>query len=218
MTKYSNAQLDTLAAAVPGPYGPLTRVSDVAVEANFDDNGDVKLKFTSPVLTTPVYISRNQLADAQMRDKVIFEAQAGKGHNSVVEKIFEVVRTTYAYLKNAAGPEYTDTEKEVAYNLLRSITPLIGAMPKISNAWSEGDIPTIANTISGSGLNRTSTVVITGGTPFAVVIDWGDGTFSVGTGSAAYGPHTYVAGTYTIRATVVGPKGVAEDRDTVTPA
>jgi len=217
MTKYSNAQLDTLAAAVPGPYGPLTRVSDVAVEANFDDNGDVKLKFTSPVLTTPVYISRNQLADAQMRDKVIFEALSGKGHNAVVERIFEVVRTVYAYLKNAAGPEYTDTEKEVAYNLLRTITPLIGAMPKIANAWSEGDITTIANTISGTGLSRTSTVVVTG-SPIAVVIDWGDGQFSVGTGSAAYGPHTYVAGTYTIRATAVGAKGVAEDRDTVSPA
>lgn len=213
MTKYTNSDVNTLAAAIPAPYGPLTRVTDVNATLNYDDNGDAKIKLTSALASTVVWASRNELADADQIAKILFEAHSISGINAPMYEIFKVVTAVYAYLKAAAFP-YSDAERDIAYNALRDIMGLVGMGPGRSNAFDEGNVTTITNTISGSGLSRTSTLVTTGA-PTIIAVEWGDGATSSGAGPHS---HTYLAGTYTIRAIAVGRKGVAQDVDVVSPA
>ena len=54
----SNATIDTAAAAVPSPYGPLTRVTDVADLP--EPNSEIRLEFTS-ALSETVYATYAEL-------------------------------------------------------------------------------------------------------------------------------------------------------------
>ena len=118
MTVYTNANIDTLAAAVPGPYGPLTRVSDLDTDYKFDDNGDVHLEFTSAVSSTPVFATRNQLADADRLSQILVNAHSGSGVNGGLDAIYNVVSSVAAYLKAAALP-YTAQDRATVFTMLR---------------------------------------------------------------------------------------------------
>jgi len=215
MTVYTNANIDTLAAAVPGPYGPLTRVSDLDTDYKFDDNGDVHLEFTSAVSSTPVFATRNQLADADRLSQILVNAHSGSGVNGGLDAIYNVVSSVAAYLKAAALP-YTAQDRATVFTMLRSVMPLVGMHTSAPLTWNPGGGVTVSAVMSGAVKAWTATITVTGA-PSSVIVDWGDGTSDVGASPLVPMLHNYVAaGAKTIRITAVGKNGVAETTKTVT--
>lgn len=62
---YTNAEVDTLAAAVPSPYGPLTRVTDFESSVFPQPSGNIRGTFTS-ALSTTVYFSPKELTNLDL--------------------------------------------------------------------------------------------------------------------------------------------------------
>lgn len=77
---FSNAQVDTLAAAVPSPYGPFTRVTDFESAGVPVPNGAIRGQFTS-ALSEAVYFTPEELGNL---DLVLKRDQENHGYTSVV--------------------------------------------------------------------------------------------------------------------------------------
>jgi hypothetical protein len=67
-TTVTNANVDTGAAAIAAPYGPLTRVTDITTLAT--PNSDLRLEFTT-ALSTTVYMTYDELVDADMSEGIL---------------------------------------------------------------------------------------------------------------------------------------------------
>lgn len=64
----TNAQVDTAAAAVPAPYGPLTRVTDMSHLPTPNENILIRLTTASG---SSIYMTYNQLTNPEVRDRVL---------------------------------------------------------------------------------------------------------------------------------------------------
>lgn len=71
-TTVSNATVDTAAAAVGAPYGPLTRVTDMDTLPT--PNSQHKIAFTSNVGSTPVEMTYEELLITGVRDRILEQA------------------------------------------------------------------------------------------------------------------------------------------------
>lgn len=71
-TIVDNSDVDTAAAAVPSPYGPLTRVSDV--EQYPEGNSNQQIEFTSNVGATVLFMSYDQLMNTDVRNRLLHQA------------------------------------------------------------------------------------------------------------------------------------------------
>ncbi len=78
MPTISNGTVDTAAAAVPAPYGPLTRVTDMSTLPTPNDR--FKIELTDQNSNT-IYARYEELADAERILEIVFEAN---GHNAVM--------------------------------------------------------------------------------------------------------------------------------------
>jgi hypothetical protein len=205
MTQKTTANVASLAEAVPGPFGPLTTVTDVDTDLNFDDNTDSKIEFTSDVADTPVFMTYNQLNDAAMRDEILLMAHSGNGLNGWMVMVVESLRTIVTYADSIGSDLYSNIETTNIVKALRSITRLTGSVANDPTPWNKGQVTKIAQVISGTGASRTATLTFTGADPILVMTDWGDGNVDVGAGPNS---NTYaIDGTYTIRSTAVGAGG-----------
>lgn len=205
MTQRSNANFDTLAAAVPAPYGPLTRVTDINTAFDYDDNSDAKVEATS-ALNVTVFISYNQLNDAATRDAILFRAHAVKGINAIIDPIQHTIKALNAYLSSLSGPGFSDAEALKVFNVVRTMLPFVGMPANNSTAWEPGRKTGVTQVISGTDASRTATLMLEGD-PALVVTFWGDGNYDIGNG-----PHTntFAAdGDYVIQTIAIGPGGVA---------
>lgn len=70
-TTITNSNLDTLAAAVPAPYGPLTRVTSVASLPT--PNSEIRIEFTSQY-SISVWLTYEELQVAGVRDRILAQA------------------------------------------------------------------------------------------------------------------------------------------------
>lgn len=75
-TTKTNAQVDTLAAAIAAPYGPLTRVTDIEAATVPTPNSGLRIEFTSAIDDTPVWASFDELSSLANR-AIILEAAHG---------------------------------------------------------------------------------------------------------------------------------------------
>lgn len=112
----SNATIDTAAAAVAGPYGPLTRVSDV--DADFPTpNGNIRIKFTSNIGSTVVYLTYNQLLDAHVTLRILEQAHS---MTKRVQDIKTEISDAYA-VTNAFSVPHTYADLKAAWNKVKLV-------------------------------------------------------------------------------------------------
>lgn len=212
MTQYTNSDLNTLAAAVPAPYGPLTRVGDIPDQ---DPNGDVAVEFTSSVSSTPVWLSRNQLASASRYLRVLEDAHSGAGINAgPALEMKRMVEVAYRRIVSFGSLPFTNEEIKEIYNILRTVPGLIATQGNISD--EPRDEIVLAFTVTDAGDQHAAVVNTTTGKYDLIMWDWGDGTYSFTT-SGSPANHDYVsAGSETVTAIAVGPGGVKELSKAVT--
>lgn len=122
----TNSQVDTAAAAVPAPAGPLTRVTDLDA-MNISYNQDISLQFTTdgsaPALGAvyTVYLTYNELVDADLVIKRLKE-QIGIPYTmyDFIDRL-DTINTA----AQALTPPYTDTMwKTLWWDLLQDLPEL----------------------------------------------------------------------------------------------
>lgn len=124
----SNATVDTAAAAVPAPYGPLTRVTDLDA-LGINPDSEVVIEFTTdgsaPAMgeVFTVRMSYSELTNTAIRDRIL-EYTAGVANNvlSLIDRI-DTVNTAAA----ALTAPYTEANYATLIGLLRSNFPEIWA-------------------------------------------------------------------------------------------
>jgi len=118
MATYNNTQINTACAAVAGPYGPFTRVTDMAVQPVPNDM--VKIQVTDNNGKT-LFMTYEELTTAALRNKRIAEVY---GYEYVLHALINQVasiNTTLQAMKETDGLGYTVAEYEQAVELLRGI-------------------------------------------------------------------------------------------------
>jgi hypothetical protein len=123
MATYDNTQVNTACAAVAGPYGPFTRVTDMAVQPVPNDM--VKIQVTDANGKT-LYMTYAELTTAALRNKRIAEVY---GYEYVLHALINQVasvNTALQAFKEADASGYTVTEYEQAVELLRGIDVISG--------------------------------------------------------------------------------------------
>lgn len=204
-TQITNAQLDTLAAAVALPYGPLNRVG--SVPAN-DPNVDTKVEFTSAIATTHVWLSYNDLFNGARALVILRNYHAGSGLNvhpwATIRRVAEVVYRRAA----AASAPYSDADIEELYDMLRTLVPIIGTSPNLDDQPRHKVVTGF--TLSDAGSHAMHVVNTATGKYTLIMWDWGDGTYTF-TNSLSPSPanHTYSgAGSKTVIQTIIGAGGI----------
>lgn len=117
----TNAAVGVLAAAVPAPYGPLTRVTDV--EAFGSPNVDVKIEFTD-TLGSKVYLTWAQLndADAVQRQIAYAEGLQYRTHKLIAD--IQAIDALADATKNVSGGGYTPEEYDALVLAIRALDPI----------------------------------------------------------------------------------------------
>lgn len=108
----NNSAVDTLAAAVAAPYGPLTRVTNVSTLPT--PNSDIKLEFTS-ALSATVYLTYEEL---QTPGSLLYLLEIQHGLTTVVETIKADVAELYAYTNGLSAP-HTEAEYQQIQEYIR---------------------------------------------------------------------------------------------------
>lgn len=124
-SRVTNKQVDEAAAAVAGPYGPLTRVTDV--EEFEGNNRHMRFEFTDQLGKT-VLASYDELIDAQAIARQIALAE---GVSYTVNKLIEQVDDLYTYtdgIDNSNGGPYTQEQYEQIIAKLRDIHEISGLL------------------------------------------------------------------------------------------
>ena len=218
LTTKTNANIDALAGAVPAPYGPLTRVTDMDA-LGYIPNSDRPIAFTSNVSTTAVSMSYDQLADVRTRDEILKEAHSKRNINGEFDEMVKAIAVLYAYTSSMSLP-HLDSEKVLVLEGLRAQREIVAQPPNFINMNANPPVTLIVDfTVvdaegAGAGLAAQVTNTTVGG--FLYRWDWGDGTFSTGQNPAN---HTYGgAGVKTVTLTVIGWEGVKSVSKNVTMA
>lgn len=114
----SNATINTAAAAVPGPYGPLTRVTDVSTLPQ--PNSEFQIEFTDTRGLT-VWATHGQLTDAEAIQRQIALAE---GINYTVHALITEIAAINTYAQSirlVAGGPYTNVHLRELVNRLNAI-------------------------------------------------------------------------------------------------
>lgn len=117
-TTVTNGNLDTLAAAVPSPYGPLTRVTSVASLPT--PNSEVRIEFTSQY-SVSVWLTYEELQVAGVRDRIL--AQAHEWTDIVANMKTEI--NALDALAEAMSAPHTYADYKVLVDYLRDNFPWI---------------------------------------------------------------------------------------------
>ena len=163
----SNAQFDTACAAVPPPFGPLTRVGNVPSVA---PNSHIATTVTSAAPFSRTFtISYNDLTDARTRDRILREAHAPDYADHLV--IGSLLRAATAVHLSTGMAPMSKANYSRLINTLLYTSRVFGAHP--IEAWKEVDtnqtvrLGTITPAVSGN--NVTLTVNYSGAAEYLVV-------------------------------------------------
>lgn len=212
----SNANLDTAAAAVPAPYGPLTRVGSVA-DLNY--NSHLPVEFTS-ALSKTVFISFDDLSDVAVRDKILAEVHSTNGVVDAGYRLHLLVNVLKAFLDTADNTGwYSDEEFAKAVRMLRYFQPIFALLPIAAYLEYDGTPVNPSFTSDDTLLVVDFTNTSTGEADF-YLWDFGDGDVLFVDGfSDDPVEHTYDgADTYTVTLTAIGPGGIKIASDDITVA
>jgi hypothetical protein len=217
----TNANVDTAAALVPYPFGPLTRVGSVVAAG---PNSQLPIDFTlaAPFATTHVYLSYDQISDL---DTVTDSIKDQIGLQAVIHDLMLVTRVVDRYMTQETIPPATSPEYMRIINAFRHINTLFAQVPNIApieyqhTGLIEADFTVVDADGGGAGLAAAVTPTITGDVSM-VLWEWGDGTSTIEI-AAPFDPanHTYgSAGAKTVTMTAIGRGGVVTVRKSVTMA
>lgn len=225
LSTITNATLDAALAAIPGPYGPLTRTgtdTDLSVNA-VAPNSMLKLHFKSTVNTdVDIYASYDQLVDdTQVRDDIL---EGAFGLRAKFVKLDAWVTQMNAVINGANFNALTMDNYWVNsawMSILRMFVSLVEIGIDIPfEAYHEVDghnretlnaAFTLVDSANIVTFHNTST-----GQYQIALVDWGDNHVELWKGEDLV--HDYsgeAAGNYTVRLVIVGPKGVDFATDTV---
>lgn len=213
MAEINNGQIETAAAAVPAPYGPVTRVGDAP---NADPNQNMKIEFESALGVT-FYASYEELTDSTTINNILERAHSRRGFNHPAWELAQTIQILAAYIDSLDGPPYSDDEYQMIIDVLRTQRPIMAQPPNL-NFSSDASIVPVANftvvDADGAGAGLAADVTNTStGTIYLYLWDWGDGDTSTGASPAN---HTYATdGEKSITLTVVGPGGTSSVTKTV---
>lgn len=203
LSKKTNANFDTLAAAVKAPFGPFTRVGDVA---DLDVNSHIPVECTTATSKT-VYVSYDTLNNADLLEKFL---QDNMGADYLFYQIALIVEVINANIKDIDPPPATLAEQREILLSLALIPTLFGTFPwkallEHDNSLKvEADFTATEDGVDASIFHFAATV---SGQHYLRLWDFGDGETSL----ADNPDHTYAADdTYTARLIVIGAGGVVE--------
>lgn len=211
----TNAQFDTLASGVPGPFGPLTRVGSLEEATRLVPNSRTPIEVyssTAGIGDTHFYISYEELSDAKVTERILREA-FGVRYNVLDLQVFAEMFHGAIEAVDVLDATHEDYERTMG---------LIQFYPKIRDFTAKWDKYELKNSnriqasftlAVTSAAVRTMTNTSTGYDIQTYVIDWGDGTFdridSTPAAPFTTQAHTYTAdGTYEIVLYAAGGGGV----------
>lgn len=219
LTQISNATFDAALAAVPGPYGPLTRTgsspaTDLDALPRVEPNARTEFEVVGQG-SVHFFISYEQLVNTDLLNDKLREAYGIKFRFNEAR---EVAETIFRYLDSVDPLALTVAQYQEYMRLWQYIVPIIGHLnPQHSfQEVTRANIVDAAFTTSAAPTAGHRTVVNTStGLVDYYLWDWGDGAVSLQVaGAAVPSPHLYaVDGTYVIRLIAVGPGGVDEHSD-----
>lgn len=220
VTTVDNTAYDAELAAVPVPFGPLTRTgttTDLDVNPSVSPNSDVPFRVLSASLQE-VFISFDQLQNTVQRNHMVKEAHGIQGRmddlsNWAAE--FDAIINGANFDPLLAPDNYWQTLLQ-AFRFM----PMLGIQMPFEAYEEVGDSNTLL-VASFSQAQVTNTVTITNlttGLYSGGLFDWGDGRVDIvpGINEVFPGPHTYADGSYTTRLFLIGPQGISVDTDSVT--
>lgn len=201
----SNATFAAACAAVPGPFGPLTRVGDLEAATVPVPNSHIRFAVTGQG-GLAFYISYDEMSRAGVRNDVLREAYGLPYIVNELKTFIEVLYNASLQMDDiltATAEEYRDV-----FNLFKYYPAIIGLTPVHSfSEMSKSNELVASFTMSGTGATRAVVNTSTGydqATAFWIW-DWGDGEYSYVENPT---PHTYaVDGTYDVRLLVGGRGG-----------
>jgi hypothetical protein len=115
----TNGNIDTAAAAVPAPFGPLTRVTSVADLPT--PNSEITLELTAATGET-VYMTYEQLQDADVVQRILSYAT---GLQYKTQEIIDTIETINTAAQALTAP-YTYAEYKALIDDLREIVEVKG--------------------------------------------------------------------------------------------
>lgn len=123
MATITNTQVNTAAAAVPTPYGPFTRVTDMTTLPTPNDLQQIELVDANG---NTLYMTYNELADAVAVQQILAK-RYGKQYvlHALINQV-NTINTTLQTIRNANGQGYTDAEYRQVIALLRTINETSG--------------------------------------------------------------------------------------------
>lgn len=211
----TNTQFDAAAAAVPAPFGPVTRQENVGT-ATPNSHLPVLVRSAAP-FSRDFRISYSDLLDVERRNRVFFNAH--EADNVIHLMLGSIVRAAAAvHLTNNFAP-MTDANFQRFIRTLRFLNNLFGVVP--IEAWKEVDADEtvrIGSPTGNTALAYSLSIPVTGAADY-VVVDFGvpaatphnptGRVFNLSAGGVATATNTYAAaGTYQVTIIAVGAGGV----------
>jgi PKD repeat protein len=174
-TTVANGAFDSLAAAVPAPFGPLTRVGSLATEPRVLPNSGTRIAVTGQG-SVAFEISYDELNNPGVRDGVIAEAYGFRNALLDLKTFAEAV-----YRETSQIDLFTGTEAQYAeaMRMFQYFEPIIG-LPGVKY-WDiehKANVIKASFTYSGTGASRTFVNTTVGYGITQWFWDFGDGTYS----------------------------------------
>jgi hypothetical protein len=203
----TNGQFDTAAAAVPAPFGPFTRVDNVAAVA---PNSHLPVQCTAFGGTKTIYVSFDTLNDAKLLEAFIRDTF---GIEYLLYQISLVSKVLAANIAEIDPPLTTAAEKQEILKSLSIIPTLFGTFPWKAHIENDKSLEVqvdFSGTPSGADLALVQDI---DGQYYLKLWDFGDGATSLDDNPT----HTYdLDGTYDVRLIVIGAGGIKEKRKSFT--
>lgn len=203
-TTVTNATFDAALAAVPAPYGPLTRTGTATdlQEPTVTPNSNLRVAVRSVPTQMIFQISYEDLLNVQVRDDLMKEAHGYRGVFLDLKNFIAAMNLSLASVNPlTASPELFG----LILNALAMLVPAVNQAERHTNLSSEPYSPVTASyTTSGTGATRTFTNTSTGRALFRLWT-FGDGTYSTGVSPTKTWT---VDGTYVVRLVNIGANGL----------
>jgi PKD repeat protein len=214
-TTVDNTAFDALLAAVPAPFGPLTRTgtdTDLDTAPTVAPNSQIKYHVLSAA-GVDVYISADELGDADVTLAICRDAHGESTVLLDLDGFSQAIATVFNALGDPLAIDHADYIP--IFRAFQNLKELLGLIPSME--WTDaGDVadPVVADFTATPAALVVS--FVNNGTEADATIwgwDFGDGNFD---SDWTPGDHTYAAaGTYTITLYVFGPYGWTVDTQEV---
>jgi len=217
-TTINNATFDAALAAIPAPYGPLTRTgttTNLETGTRPATNSDVRYHVKSAA-GYDVYISYEELASSAKYMPILKEAH---GVRSVIADLKTYINALDQALDTVTNPlTLSEIEIQAILRLFQAFPHILTMLP-FQAFYETGTKDPLVADCSVTVNNTTRTVTFTNttvGDVTAYLWSFGDGDLSLEKTPPAKVYGGSGPGSFTVRLLAVGPRGISTDTATVT--